>query len=162
MRIPVRAVLISSAISLAYSSFVFACPEWTRELGLDVWNTFDEDEQVRINLKRQKELDAVGERVMQRVSLKLEIVRDLVERRITLEHATEQFLALNRSAPELMTVTRRSYPAASDEESVAQQVIGFARNNPRWESRHGKDLLPQLEKELAEITKRHNAVGSRQ
>src|SRR5258708_39418830 len=123
MRIPVRAVLISSAISLTYSSFVFACPQWTRELGLDVWNTFDEEEQVRSGLKKQQELDAVGDRVMRRVSLKLEITNDLLGRRITLAQATEQFLSLNRSDPELMTMTRFTYPAASDEESVARQVI---------------------------------------
>jgi hypothetical protein len=43
MRIPMRAILISSTISLGYSSFVFACPQWTRDLGLDVWNTFEDE-----------------------------------------------------------------------------------------------------------------------
>jgi hypothetical protein len=95
-------------------------------------------------------LEAIGERVMKRISLKLAITSDLIDRRITLYQATEQFLALNQTDPELMTMTRFSFPAASDEESVARQAISYARTHLRNGSGPSPERIRELENDLAE------------
>jgi hypothetical protein len=154
MRIPMRTLLISSTISLACGGFVFACPHWTRELGLDVWNTFEEKQQVRNSKECEKEMSAANECVMKRISLKFLITTDLIDRRINLSQATEQFLALNQTEPELMTVTRYLCPAASDQESVARQVIGYARIHLEKRSDPSEEIIRHLEKDFAGISQR--------
>ena len=160
MSISLRAVLTSLAISSLYGSFIYACPDVSRDLGLDFWNFSDCEEELRRCKQMEKELQVSSERVMRRLSLKFMIAEDLVEQRITLKEATSKFIALNRMDPELMSTTCSLYPSASEEESVARQVISFVRNNQQSESSRSTETLKHLEQELQQLGRASAALSN--
>jgi hypothetical protein len=126
MRIPLRTWAIALVISLSYGSFVIACPEWTRDLGLDVWNSFSEHARLEAHKRDARELDIVSERVKKRLEMKELLINELIHEQIDLSEATEQFQALNEAEPELATYVRMHFKGADDREKTARQVICFA------------------------------------
>jgi hypothetical protein len=144
MRVPVRAAG-AAAIGLVYASFAFACPEWTRDLGLDVWNYSTLNEQVETHRQRESELDKVSERVRKRLELKQLIVDAVIEEQLTLEMASDQFLALNRIPPDNMPAGRFQFPGASDEEIAARQVIALVKATLNSNPSRGAEVLCRLE-----------------
>jgi hypothetical protein len=125
MRIPLRARTLALVFSLCGSSFVVACPEWTRDLGLDVWNAVGESAKLEAHKRQARELDVVGERVKKRLEMKEILINNVIDEQIDLSEATEQFEALNEIQPELSTYVRMHFDGVDDREKTARQVMGF-------------------------------------
>ena len=62
-----------------------------------------------------------------RISIKNTIAHNLIEERVTMAAAIEDFQSLNRMEPELVTVTRATFASQSEEEATALQVINYVR-----------------------------------
>lgn len=102
-------------------------PTWLSAAGLDVWHY----PQVRRQLDEEMELAArLGieqDEVYRRLELKAYLIADLVDGRTTLAAATDQFLALNRDHPAVMTLVRRNHSTVGgDRETTARNVIAYA------------------------------------
>jgi hypothetical protein len=148
MRIPVRAIFASVAIVLSYGGFVLAFPNATRDLGLDMWNYFDEEEGLRQGQQREAELRADSERTLRRASLKATIVQDVIDGRMALADAAREYLAMNLTKPEIMTACRQWMRAATDLECCALQVMAGVRNKFHGNPSMGQATLQRLELEL--------------
>lgn len=150
MRIPLRTWTTALAISLSYGSFVIACPEWTRDLGLDVWNSISEQAKLEAHQRDARELDIANVRVRKRLEIKELLINELIHEEIDLSEATEQFQALNEVEPELATYVRMHFQGADDREKTARQVICFASamvaNNPSLQEAAKRRLDLQFQK----------------
>ncbi len=147
MRIHLRILAITLAVSLSYGGFVLACPEWTRELGLDLWNSYRDSDDLAAHQRDRDRLNVVGERVLKRVHMKEDVVHDLIDDRVDLADATEQFIALNEMEPELMTHVRQHFAGANDRERTAHQVMVFARTMLNTNPSREEIVMKRLELE---------------
>jgi hypothetical protein len=152
MRIPLRTWAIALVISLSYGSFVLACPEWTRDLGLDVWNSIGEHEQLQAHNRDARKLDLVGERVKKRLEIKELLINQLIHEQIELSEATEQFQALNEAEPEIASYVRMHFQGANDREKTARQVICFATTMVGKNPSQLEVVRNRLELQLQEMT----------
>jgi hypothetical protein len=151
MTIPLRHALAALAFTLAYGGFTIACPGWTHQLGLDVWNYSAEEAVHQNNRKRFDELTQEGDRVKRRLALKAVIAQDLIDGRTTLPSAVDQYTELNHSAPEVMSTLRVAYPHKSDVEIVGRQVIVFAAGRLEEGSSQREEFRCRLESELRDL-----------
>lgn len=147
MRNRLRALLAPLAVMLAYGSFVAACPMWTEEIGLDVWNYYECDRALEQNRREMARMEVTSTQIGRRLVMKLLITREVIDGRMKLADATEQFHALNLQEPEVMTQTRISFPATTDRDSVARQVISFVKAATRDNPSRSHDISCQLEME---------------
>ena len=106
----------------AYAGLVLACPEWAHSNGLDFWVGAPE---CAAAAAAPAQLHDSGEAAALRARLKHRLTEELIAGRITYGEAIEHFLAINRSADGVMATTRGFFPAATDEESVARQVLSY-------------------------------------
>ncbi len=127
MSLSLRTVAIALVLVLGYAGFVVAFPSWSQELGLDVWNYLTESNNLNEYKSRSDELDLISQKVKQRLSIKIMVTQDLIDNRISLDEAIDHFFALDHLDPEIISLTRDLYPAASERESVAKQVLSFVK-----------------------------------
>jgi hypothetical protein len=151
MRIPLRAAIISLALLLTYGGFILACPETSRELGLDMWNYFDEEKELTANEAYGAQISRYGERVKQRLVMKAMIVHDVLDGRISLLEATQQFTYLNQADPRITKILQQMNPGIGEVEINARQVIGFVRCNSKQGFSDANAIVHRLESELARI-----------
>jgi hypothetical protein len=136
-----------------YALFAVACvgvlsvhPTWAKSLGADVWNMPALKEQLRETQSDIARLDAEDQGVRQRIAVKESLIQDLLAGRATLAEVTEQFTALDATRPEYMDVLRANYPAASDREVMARNVISYAM--PRVPAEERDAVSSKLEADL--------------
>ena len=146
MKISTRAVLATLAIMLCFAGFILACPRWIRDMGLDVWSVAGHRQVLRdgkANLTcRDDELRALR----QLISLKSVVVKNVIDGRITLLEAADQFLELNQYNPGVYRQMRNRFESGSDAECAALQVIAHVRVQTRDDSPRSleriRDLVP--------------------
>ena len=116
---------LSLAAFLAGASYF--SPSWAREAGLDVWSLSTLREEIADTECDERELDCDIRAVTQRNAIRGEVVKGVVEGRLSLEEAGHEFLELNRAIPGRVETMRSVFPAPSDEESAQLQVLSFVR-----------------------------------
>jgi hypothetical protein len=144
------ASLIAAAV-IAYYGFVLACPETSHLHGLDIRNYFEEKKDLDELVRLSEELKSANQCILQKLSRKQIIVRNLIDGRITLPDASEVFLTLDRAYPDSMAINRRIYPSGSDEESSAMQVLAFVRVRAYSDPTVSPDVVTRLEMELKKM-----------
>jgi hypothetical protein len=154
MRIPLRAWAIALLVSLAYGSFVIACPEWTRDLGLDVWNSVRDGSEMAAQQRESRRLQMASERVRKRLEMKEMIVYQLIDDRMDLNEATDQFMTLNELEPELASFVRVHFPGANDREKTMAQVMSFASTIPAHNSSQCEEITKRLKRQFQALTGR--------
>jgi hypothetical protein len=98
-------------------------------------------------LQRASELDARIRACREDLHVREEVVRALVDQRLSLAEAGERFRQLNATKPEFdERLFRREFPGHSDEERACWQVIRFAEN--------GDWLSPPIKQRLTAEVKR--------
>jgi hypothetical protein len=149
MRHPLRAVSALTMTVVVYYGFVLACPERSHSLCLDFWNYFNEQKDMEESVRRSTELEKLNQLMVQRVLRKQGIAQAVIDERITLADASKQFLTLSLESPQSMTLIRSIYPAGSDEESCAMQILCYvhvcARTDPK---KVAPEVVTRLEMEL--------------
>jgi hypothetical protein len=121
-------------------------PTWAQSIGADVWNMPALKEHMRELQSDIARLDAEDEVVRHRIAVKEAFVADLYAGRATLVETTERFAELDASRPLYMATLRRTYPAATDRETIARNVIEYALLRVALDER--KTLSGRLEAEL--------------
>jgi hypothetical protein len=152
MRIPLRARTFALAVSLCCGSFVAACPQWTRDLGLDVWNSVGESTKLASYQRESRELNVVSERVKKRLEMKEILVNDLIDDQIDLSEATEQFEGLNEIEPELASYVRMHFEGVDDREKTARQVLCFASTMLAHNPSRQEMVMKRLDLQFKAIT----------
>ncbi len=151
MKHPLRAVSALTMTVVVYYGFVLVCPERSHVLGLDIWNYFKEKKDLDESVRRSAEFEMVNRRMVKIALRKEAVARDLIDGRITLLDASEQFLTLNREYPRLMTQARSNYPSTSDEESCAMQVIRYIHVCAMIHPKAPPEVVTRLEVELKDM-----------
>ena len=147
-----RAGAVSAAFCVAYCGSMFAFPETSRDLGLDFWSRFDEEQKLEMAWRQSEELNAASESVQRRVLSKNRTVDDLISGRITFAKATEQFLAMNKETPKPPAGVRTVFRASSDEQWSAIQVVEHVRARAKADPTVPSDVVSQVEAELAKLS----------
>lgn len=158
MRIPLRATVLTLALSLVYGGFVLACPGLTRDLGLDLWNASGDSAELEQHKRESHELENVSERVKKRLEMKEILVGQLVDERIDLKHAVEQFMALNELQPELTSYLRIHFAGNTDEERTARQVIAFTKATLAGNPSLQEVVIKRLELQLRDLQGRQQVA----
>ncbi|MBA4190213.1 MAG: hypothetical protein C0467_19685 [Planctomycetaceae bacterium] len=92
---------------------------------IDIFQTRGARVQLEEEQKLHNHLDVVNRDILRRVTIKNELIADLISGRTTLVEVTRQFFVLNQSRSEYMTVIRQNYPGDTDEEKTANNVMGY-------------------------------------
>ena len=79
------------------------------------------------------------------------VVHDLIDGRMKLAEASDQFYSLDVMDPEIISHTRRQYPAEHERESVALQTMAFVKAALRSDPARCGEIVHRLEGELALI-----------
>lgn len=151
MKTPARAAAAALVLVLLYGGFCLACPQWTRALGLDVWNYQELADEARREGRLRNELSATDERIKHRLDLKAVVTDEVIEGRASLADATERFMALNRADPDIVSHTRQMFPAPTEAEATARQVINFVHARLRHEPSRRDEVLCRLRAELSSL-----------
>lgn len=93
----------------------------------DMFQTPSQCVQIKEEQELGDHLDVVKSEIVRRLAIKDALIAELISGRITLIEVTKQFLILNQSRPEYMTVIRESYPGSTDEEKTTHNVMGYIR-----------------------------------
>lgn len=142
-----RALLAVAVIALI--GILAVHPTWAKSIGVDVWNVPALKEQLRATADEGARLGEEDEAVLHRIAVKESLVTDLVAGRATLAEVTEQFYILDASRPAYLAVLRESYPAATDREMIARNVIAYAL--PRAAPEERETLSSRLEADLQQM-----------
>ncbi len=118
----------------------------------------------RVQIKEEQELgnhlDIVKSEIVRRIEIKDALIAELISGRTTLVEVTKQFLILNQSRPEYMTVIRASFPGSTDEEKTAHNVIGYIRGELSHASPvHQSQVLTRLKIEFGIVYPANSAVA---
>ncbi len=141
--------------SLVAGSVLFGwnlgCPEWLKQATSDAWNYNEHTALLNQNRQLSHDLDEQGRLVFQRLSLKLMISQQLIDGRVTLATATEQFLDLNRMEPAIAEQTHRRFAGDDEEQSSAIQAINFVRSALDRDPARCREIVCHLEMERREM-----------
>jgi hypothetical protein len=134
-------------------------PDWAGDLGIDVWNMPELQEQIARNLREQEALDREGEVVHRRMAAKRVVVADLAAERLTLLEAAARFRDLNALSPDSLHYVRTCYPGTTDEERLCRQVIAWTETE--LHERRADDaerVVARLRAELGELLGRDGGI----
>lgn len=124
-----------------------AAPEWSRRVGLDVWNVTAVQAEYRSTAEKEQEIEAFGERAVRRREAANQVAAQLVAGSITLEHATDEVCALFADDPGATGTLSVTY------HQVPTERLRFARHMMERASRQfttdeqAKTVMARLEAE---------------
>lgn len=119
-------MMLAFLVLIALVLAAWTQPAWAATVGLDVWNVPALQEQVKTSALQSHELDQENAQIIDRIAAKEGLISQLLSGHTTLAATTAQFMALNETYPEYLSVIRRSYPGATDEEKMAWNVLEFS------------------------------------
>jgi hypothetical protein len=142
-----RAVLALFVIALC--GVLAIHPTLAQSLGVDVWNVSTLKAQLRATETENVRLAAEDEEVRDRIAIKEGLITDLIAHRTTLAEVTEQFIVLDASRPRYLEILRRAYPATTDREVMARNVIAYTL--PRVAPEERAAVSSRLEADLQQM-----------
>jgi hypothetical protein len=129
-------------------------------LGKEAQETFEGRQQVLRETERAGRLERINRVTQQRLKAKQSLIRQLIDREITLFEAAAWFRWLNENPADYQDRYRETYPGLNDEEKACRQVIGWVQVELKargFDSR-GEQEQAQLEVLLSEHIARHGRV----
>lgn len=147
MKLPVRASLLAVALSSAGAAAWYAPPQWAAEVA-ELWRGDETEWEADRAAAEEAHRQQLGQ-LRTRQQMMRSAVDDVVEGRVTLAEATALFTELNKEPRDLTPAIRTNYPAATERESVARQVIGWAKSRVGGNSSRARQLAARLNRELA-------------
>jgi hypothetical protein len=128
VKLTLRLLAVCSFLSAVGVAVIFAYPAEADDPGGDIWQIVKAQSRIAEADRNMRKIDQEDEHVMRRVAIKQEVIRDLVDGRITFEEATQRYVELNRKHDLALTYLRRTYPGRTDEERAARQLAAHLRN----------------------------------
>jgi hypothetical protein len=157
MTLSLRATLISLTSALLFAGLGFTSPQWAADRGVDFWNHSRYEAELRQSQKEAENLNELGVRIKERLSLKTSIVHDLIAKRIDLAQAADQFLELNKLEPEILSNVQPGHPAATQEECIVAQVLDHVRSQLKSDPSRLGEIMSDLQRQRQEISSRRSA-----
>ncbi len=152
----VRRTGTASAATLSVMVSVLAtvhtlAPDWSRKLGLDVWNFTALLDQKRQSDAEQARLEAACEQTARRIEACGHIVTRLIEGRTTLRQAAEELQPLLATAPGFETNMLLHYQVPTMRHGAARYAIQRAAQILHFEPTRKAEVLQRLEAEYAAL-----------
>lgn len=116
--------LIGLGLLLIVSAFL--PQEWVQSAGLDVWNMPKLHAEIVQCQQQSQAMDEEARVLTQRIAVKDQLVKELVEGRADFKKVTDQFAALNSDDPEVIVHLRDYYHVSNERELAALNVLAFA------------------------------------
>jgi hypothetical protein len=145
----------STAILLGIGAGLVSCsalaPDWSRRVGLDVWNMGAEEQNYRSAVERKEYLGATGDEHIARRAAARSVALKLIDGSETLSAAADQLSAIFRPDRGWCVALELHYPAVPDERhrfarSAIERVRGLL-DDPTESAR----VLHRLEEEYRAI-----------
>jgi len=128
MKWTLRAAALSMFVTALAAGCLFANPSWAEEAGVDFWHVADDQRRIAAAEVKARALERETDSALLRVAVRTEVVQDVADRRMTFEEGARRFAELNRLQPaHLADYMRDRYPARTEEERAARQLISFLR-----------------------------------
>ena len=134
------------ALALAIGGVALARSNLLAEVGLDLWSTAQAEE--RDWRAEDERIEKHIRHADRRSRIKESLAQDVIDGRISLAEAGDQFLALNEAPPAIVVPMRQSFSASTDRESAALQVVSYVKVRLRDETALSEKVLRRLREEL--------------
>jgi hypothetical protein len=128
MKLSLRTMALGTFVFALIAAAVFTYPAIAEESGTDFWNVFefqDRAAQAEQESRRAEREDTI---VMNRLAVRHEIIRDVLDGRLTFEEASQRYADLNRSQPAALNFVRKAFPGKTDDEKAAWQLAAHLRH----------------------------------
>jgi hypothetical protein len=116
---------------------------------MEFWHDVDADSEAHDDGQPREELRLEREQVMIRQRMMKSIADDVVDGRVTLAEATSLFSELNKQPRDLTAIIRRNFPADTERQSVARQVISWSTMRVAADPSRSRALTIRLNREFA-------------
>jgi hypothetical protein len=127
-----------------------AAPDATTDFVLDLWNSRGYEQRIREQQDANAQMDSVLRETIDRMSVKEQLIGDLLAKRLTFFEVVKRFEALNAGRPAAFVWLPPALAQIPDEEKAARSVLSYvaARGNPvgaalpelagEYETRYGR------------------------
>jgi len=151
-RVGVGVVVVSATVA-------FARPDAVAHAGLDFWNLPTLNQEIEEGAAAGEALEQASLATKNRIAIKDQIVRDLVDGDIDLPQAADRFRTLNTGYADYLSILHRLYPGGTDAECVYRNVIEYTaaliENRP-----DKREILQRLEAEYARFRQSQTQIGT--
>src|SRR5262245_10519232 len=127
MKLSLRTVALRVFVFALIAAGLFTYPAIAEDSGTDFWSVLDLHDRMAQAQEESRWADREELAVMRRIAVRNEVIRELLEGRITFEEASERFAELNRHHAAAMGYVRRAYSGRTDEERAAWQLASHLR-----------------------------------
>jgi hypothetical protein len=147
-RTGLASVATLAALTLTVGGVHALAPDWSRRMGVDVWNLpCLEAERVQKDALGD-ELEAHGERTFRQIEASERVAAELAAGRVSLADAVVELERVNSSRSALLAGQRAFHPDAGDDrELVARYAVSKALRIFRDDSTRRTEVMPRLEAE---------------
>src|SRR5205085_1167253 len=114
-RIGRRPFLVTCVLAAVLTGVCLAEPALPEALGVDLWNLPVSHRLLRQEYRVSSDLAARDAAVLRRLELKAAVVQLLIEGRMTLAQAADEFSAMHGTDPVYWEMLRRCYPGRTDQ-----------------------------------------------
>jgi hypothetical protein len=115
----IASVAVLAGITAALVTAHAVAPEWSRAVGLDVWNLSAAEADQRESADRRDELAAQHEQLRQRVAVADHLCTQLIDGRVRLAEAADEVIEVNRDRDAFFFVLRLEHPDATTDRELA-------------------------------------------
>ncbi|HYT87647.1 MAG TPA: hypothetical protein VEL76_02905 [Gemmataceae bacterium] len=143
-----RLTLIASIFGLLVTGLCHTRPAWLADLGLDIWTYPELLEQVEQQQERGRHLTAALALTQERMRLKEEATKALIEGRQSLWEVASLFRSFSDHIPAFADYLRSSWPEQSESERLCRYAIRCVQWALADEPERASGVLARLEREL--------------
>jgi hypothetical protein len=150
-RTGITTVATLSALALAVGLTHTVAPEWSRTLGLDVWNAPSYEAQCRDNVIRSQDLDNAREIMSRHIEISDELARRWLAGEMSLRDAIAQLLEVRDLRPGFDVFLATGWPDASPMERLGLYLLAKARRQCEDSPSQAPVAISRLEIELHDL-----------
>jgi len=154
MRLSLHGVIALFALTITALGLAVTHTNVIHRFGLDVWTLPQDEAALYAQQERERKLDKQSEVVSRRFSLKNNIIQEVIDDRISVADAAQQFNALNQVEPQINTMTLSTFSANSAEEATLLQVVRFVKTELQTQPAKARDVIKRLGAEIKLLTGR--------
>ena len=149
-RTGITTVATLCALALAVVLTHAVAPEWSRTIGLDVWNTPSYEAECQSNMIRAQDLDDFRERLNRHIELSDEIARQWIAGEISLRQAIDQLQEIEPIRPGFEEILENAWPDANPKERLGEYLLIKARRQLGANPSFARGAMCRLEAEVRE------------
>jgi|GEM_PF-5270609 len=127
MKLSLRTVALGTFVFVLIAAALFAYPALAEESGTEFWNVFELQDRMSQAEQESRRAEREGAIVINRLAVRHEIIRDVMDGRMTLEEGSQRYAELNKLQPSAREYVRRVFPGRTDEERAAWQFAAHLR-----------------------------------